>query len=373
MSTQNAGHALPSNKEQWGRDVVDAKINADTPFHMCRMESASKVELKDWLRLKVLWVTHTQQQPNHKRVFGEDKDLRPLAKLEEDSKLALEKMPWYAALAKTDRDPKTWMGLADWKESTLALERRLRTLELLQHDRMGPREALDDQDLFKMHVEPQPYPQRVTRSATLAGQKVPAERSSEDESSCDNAGNSHSSAGSSSNKYSGSKEGYASFPSSVQRTLDTLVRTRPIGEEEVNTSFLSLLRALCIYDPQLYKNIRWSPYRKAFSVNQPDEHGRPTKIITAATDGCLQLLRDDALDEDCTTLAIVEVKARSRDKNTSRLIQMQEGAEMAAWISSQHMSGHLPMRTGDSNYRYVCFYTSADLGSTLSIFLLLFS
>lgn len=85
--------------------------------------------------------------------------------------------------------------------------------------------------------------------------------------------------------------------------------------------------------------------------------------MTAATDGSLQQIPGPGIHpEDTTTYANLEAKPFEWDKHRID-IRMQEGAEMAAWISSQPRRGHFQKVNGI--YRYVKPYLlSGDSGRT---------
>ncbi|KAL7790059.1 hypothetical protein V8C37DRAFT_385296 [Trichoderma ceciliae] len=155
---------------------------------------------------------------------------------------------------------------------------------------------------------------------------------------------------SSSNQDDSQKE---SLTISFDGSVSALTHGRPPGEDDVNYSFLALLGGLSMYDDTISSKIRWSPRREEFMISRT-ESSRAGDIITARTDGCLKYLKLNLLEEQCPTLAILEVKARRRNNLTSRAIQIQEGAEMAAWISSQPTSGLLPTWVDDKGtYRRV--------------------
>ncbi|KND88655.1 hypothetical protein TOPH_06653 [Tolypocladium ophioglossoides CBS 100239] len=88
----------------------------------------------------------------------------------------------------------------------------------------------------------------------------------------------------------------------------------------------------------------WTILHKQFKVMQPDTSGEITTrrpVISARTDGCLLQTPSNKLPESGRTLAILEVKPYRR-QSKAPAIRMQEGAEMAAWISTEHAFGLLP-------------------------------
>ena len=90
-------------------------------------------------------------------------------------------------------------------------------------------------------------------------------------------------------------------------------------EQTVNAALVDFLKALTMH---FQIPMEWSFRRRAFFCN--DTKGRG---FEARVDGCLRQINSDI------PLAIVKVKSCIRE-NHIEAIRMQEGAQMAAWISS---------------------------------------
>ncbi|CAH0046573.1 unnamed protein product, partial [Clonostachys solani] len=114
---------------------------------------------------------------------------------------------------------------------------------------------------------------------------------------------------------------------------------RPPDEALVNKSVIDLLQGISMYHPAIKNKYNWTIIHQTFHVLQQRE--RKEQIMTSQTDGCLQVERNDELLENCPTLAIVEAKPVRR-KMKAIPIARQEGAEMAAWISTESLRGLLP-------------------------------
>lgn len=101
-------------------------------------------------------------------------------------------------------------------------------------------------------------------------------------------------------------------------------------EQIVNTALILFLRAVTMhYDTRAH----WSLHRHKFKLGEIDE-----EIFEARVDGYLRSLRDDQVK------AIIEVKPFPRIEDRSG-IRMQEGAQMAAWISNYPDKNPEPERT----------------------------
>lgn len=130
-----------------------------------------------------------------------------------------------------------------------------------------------------------------------------------------------------------------------------VAQNRP-DEALVNMSLILFLQGLLA--PLLRQSkigtYDWSILHKGFAVSQPTKHqpqgSLRVPILTAKTDGCLVARPSDkARAEECSVLSIVEVKPFRRDSGR-KAIQIQEAAEMAAWISTEDRWGHLPAPRG---------------------------
>ncbi len=132
-----------------------------------------------------------------------------------------------------------------------------------------------------------------------------------------------------------------------------IMANRP-DEALINMSLILLLQGVSTdlrKYPQ-YRDYNWSILHKKFNVSQPagpgQDEGRQ-EVLTAKTDGCLQF-SPPASTSRPESLAIVEVKPfrRTTSSSTTRHIQIQEGAEMAAWISSESATPGTLRSTNDT-------------------------
>ncbi|KAK5994473.1 hypothetical protein PT974_04948 [Cladobotryum mycophilum] len=336
--------------------------------------SGSKVGYKDWLLLKVLWKEH-KTYLTHDELFGKLQDLGRVTSLQTTSQNLFDMFPWYQAFESNQQDPTTWLGLAAWKQSVNTITRRLAI-----HDSMKEslNKKVSGEALFssvKLWMEPElgesdesesqvDSEEGSVREGDGDGKQVMRlQRSSHGEWSRplpirpgpSMHGKSSQSESSDGSQADHSEETDKSQPSSrgkqpsVATSASYIAGTlkNPPDEEIINMSLVLLLQGLCMYNPAVSNNIGWYGIRMAFSIEQAK-----TKIMTARTDGCLQLLQDGILEENCPTLAIIEVKPHKRVDNRVA-IQMQEGAEMAAWISSKPFSGEMPKLADPERHRRV--------------------
>ncbi|RSL55637.1 hypothetical protein CEP53_007044 [Fusarium sp. AF-6] len=104
-----------------------------------------------------------------------------------------------------------------------------------------------------------------------------------------------------------------------------------------------------------HKDYAWSIVHKQYSITMPNpanQSGTKT-ILTARTDGYLQAKRPGCLPDDNDALAIIEVKPYRRHNPPANLkaVRIQEGAEMASWISAESTKGLLPPNRTTKTYR----------------------
>ncbi|KAK7426108.1 hypothetical protein QQZ08_007418 [Neonectria magnoliae] len=123
-------------------------------------------------------------------------------------------------------------------------------------------------------------------------------------------------------------------------------------------STVLLLQGVCMTLLQKlpeYNLYDWSILHKMFHISQtdPEDNRTETKILTARTDGCLQARHRGQGPDKGDVLAIIEVKLyrRFRPKANTAPIRIQEGAEMAAWISTEARKGLFPPRSDKTIYR----------------------
>ncbi|KAK5994475.1 hypothetical protein PT974_04950 [Cladobotryum mycophilum] len=367
MSRPQDEEPLPNNVSAW---KLRAKANGlkESEYLSCeipQMNSASQVELADWLRLRILWKVHGRDHPSHERLFG-TLGIERIANLRNTSQNLLRKMPWYRAVQNELDSPVEWQGLAAWKQSVRTIERRLELQTAIQKS-VGVKsgaEELGGEDLFnavKLWVEPRslqfehadvetaledegdkarkPRVRRNTRgewespaTTNLPGTVKPEATATRDSSQGEGM----------------ERESYTSGSSFGTALI------RPPDEEIINMSLILLLQGLCMYDASLCDKVGWYAIRMPFSVTK-----LKAKVMTARIDGCLQVLQNEKLEEECPTLAIVEVKPKKR-ADIRKSVQIQEGAEMAAWISSKPTSGVLPSLTESHLYRRVILSQDFD-------------
>ncbi|KAM6505682.1 hypothetical protein FSOLCH5_013855 [Fusarium solani] len=149
----------------------------------------------------------------------------------------------------------------------------------------------------------------------------------------------------------------ASTPESGLSAEGRMINKHRPDEALVNMTLLLFLQGVRM--PLLQQPSRreysWSIVHKQFSVSHPDPDDRTKRsnIMTARTDGYLQATRDHQDPDSSDALAIIEVKPFHRFTVTSnqKAVQIQAGAEMAAWISTESTKGLLPTSPETKTYR----------------------
>ncbi|KAL9110950.1 MAG: hypothetical protein Q9227_004565 [Pyrenula ochraceoflavens] len=119
-------------------------------------------------------------------------------------------------------------------------------------------------------------------------------------------------------------------------------------EQTVNTALVSLLSAITMLMKDL--NVEWTLHQRTFNISTN---------MKARTDG---ILRDRRSGKP---LAILEVKSAPRFFRRDH-IRMQEGAQMAAWISTESAFGQFSHSMKDNLMRLVALQHLVDLANVFS-------
>ncbi|RMJ09889.1 hypothetical protein CDV36_010496 [Fusarium kuroshium] len=350
---------IPSTPAQWA-SIVSKTHETGDPFaiDISQIEpnsfgSASKLKYEDWLLLRVLW-KKSDGRPTHQTIFGPIKgsELRAAA----ERKLA--EQSWMNALKKSSNNTMEWSYMAPWKLNLSEIASRRPAVRSQNEGSI-----YDDADPFRLLVEPshRRRPHRNTVPRNPAGPSASARSSSQSSSSTfasresptrsDELAVSSGSPGSLRGRL-----GTSSPESGTSFEAKMINKHRP-DEALINMTLLLLLQGVCmpLLQPPHREEYGWSIVQKQFSVSYPDPETPPgrSKILTARTDGCLQVRRPNREADKPDVLAIIEVKPyfRSKPKQNEIAVQIQEGAEMASWISTESMKGMLPTKPESNMYR----------------------
>ncbi|KAM5343288.1 hypothetical protein ACJ41O_014254 [Fusarium nematophilum] len=329
--------------------------------------SASKLKYEDWMLLRVIWPSH-HGQPTYNSVFGSaGQEWRARAEA------ALSPEPWMQALLAGDNHPLAWSILAPWKLSANDISRRLPAqLDL-------PSGAVyDDLDPFRVVVEPsdpRSRPRRNTsgkpsdpfETAEAKSQQMKKYIETYDPQSSSAyppppARPGHSRPGDKppSSASPNSSTGRRASPSDANSGLSLegrLINKHRPDEAIINMSLVLLLQGvtMSLLQTKKYEPYDWTILHKLFSVTQPnpDNGSKRTRLLTAKSDGCLQVSRPGQDPDNGDTLAIIEVKPyrRLNPVKNAAAVRVQEGAEMAAWISTEPRRGLLPASAKKGTYR----------------------
>lgn len=342
---------IPGSRQQWHTEAQRLHIDsasvsiagiADHDF-----ASASKLKFEDWLCLRIIW-TYGSGQPTHEAIFGTHG-----GKLRQQAEQTLSREPFWDALARGSENPLSWAHLALWRLSVNDI--RGRTPALLE---LAPGQVYDDADPFRLMIEP---PNKLRRN-------MPTKNYGE----LSNSTGSSASQNTSPPRSQNLSERLASSAGSPRPLVTRARKVSPVsstGEESrminnnrpdealINMSLILLLQGVCmrLLQERQYAEYDWSILHKQFSVSHLDSQDPrvKTKIFTAKTDGCLQVRRRGQDPDAGEALAIVEVKPyrRTQPRSNTGAIQIQEGAEMAAWISTSVKTGFLPADSENRVYR----------------------
>ncbi|RSM07396.1 hypothetical protein CEP52_005226 [Fusarium oligoseptatum] len=357
-------YPIPSTPQDWANIVGQRHATAD-PYGLDisnigpnAFGSASKLKYEDWLLLRVLWQP-TAGKATHKTIFGD----KAGSELKAAADRQLAKEPWMQALKSQSHNPMQWSYMAAWKLNLAEIVKRVKCLRNLEEGKI-----YDDSDPFRLLVEPSDPRRRPHRNV------VPPQYFGRGPGSSDRASSQSSSVSTSSAPYvspthtdrlaassgaAGSLRGRdgASTPESGLSAEGRMINKHRPDEALVNMTLLLLLQGVCmplLQQPSL-QSYSWSIVHKQFSVSHPDpdDRNKRSKIMTARTDGYLQATRANQDLDSSDALAIIEVKPFRRFTVTSnqKAVQIQEGAEMAAWISTESTKGLLPTSPETKTYR----------------------
>ncbi|CAI6090635.1 unnamed protein product [Clonostachys chloroleuca] len=329
---------LPQTPSEWAECIRTLRhlVAHVSPYKLSldgvkRLASASVLEFDDWLLLRILTVQIRKQNPTPSLILGSN--VGPT--IEKECLQYLQQQRWWPAIQSGSDEPEDWYEMALWKEADLEIAARD---EAIQYE--SPEYDLENLFAYKVCVEPAsgsspaftPEPESRPRPAAVAGQSSRRESDITSAQTAEAFGfEVHPVSPVGGSNYSPGKVSVSSMSHRLAR--------RPPDEALVNGAIIDLLRGISMKHPVIKKKYKWSIIHQTFHVFQQRE--TKEKVMTSQTDGCLQVVKKGHLLEACPTLAIVEAKPVRR-KMKEIPIAMQEGAEMAAWISTKSLRGLLP-------------------------------
>lgn len=370
---------LPNNERSWATCIREHRrslpqsnpstVSLDNLEH--HLKSASKLKFPDWLLLKAVLV-EVNEKPTPINLLGENVG----ASLEKDSRLHLQGERWWPAVESKSIEHASWREMWLWKKAQLKVDRRTTNL-LTKLSPDGLEISSDLDDSAEPAEDRRPTAQRgqdKRRSDHAADKRTVVEygrtsssepdspseggstvyRNSSDEDMQDEAPASNA-ISQGNNSDTGSSFKAPSSKSSIddESTMSNDTRTlsdSPPDEVLVNTALGLLLEGITESHPDVDGKFEWTVFHRRFEVSQlqdRDNEEKREKVMTARVDGCLQTIEPGKLEEHSDALCILEVKPVRR--KAKRLpIAMQEAAEMAAWISTEHELGLLPSFQSDA-------------------------
>lgn len=315
---------LPKNENNWSARVVAQGINDQSIYTFNHAESGSKIGLKQFLLLRVLWTRADAHE------IQEESERQLKTHLKTAGKLLRDTPDWKRYTSSCYKDLETLQDQGFAYLGTFALVR------LYQLNTKAITASFDGGGAPKLDITPiaMRTRSRVSRASRRPGTSTPpsptplrrdreAAWMQDDSNLSDDAET--ASLASEFADVSLSEFQATRLDISPQSPLvtDVAQSLQQISDEQlVNVALLAYLDALLIHFPQLKAS--WTPERRAFTVKDRGLN----KIYEARVDGFLRRRIDDEI------IAIIEVKPFVRTVSTDA-IRMQEGAQMAAWIS-QH-------------------------------------
>ena len=299
----------PSSPNSWKKEYLENSLSDKTIFDLENYNSGSSISYRQFLLLRVLWIKENTEK------FSEQAEVRGkwFKKIYEDK-----------ARDEFDSLRLTSAGWKNYLESIKAPPRPTATRPAEEHDYLplGTFALVRYYQESANGIDSEEISQKTrywTRSAANKDQKTQSDPFS-----------------------TPSRSDYAEpidslfemmalgspqepTPSSLMTAYsppsrETAIALAPTADEQiVNTALILFLTAITMH---ITSKLHWSLERRAFQVQKGME-----KVFEARVDGILHQRSNKQ-----NVLAIIEVKPRQRwDKQ--REIQMQEAAQMAAWIS----------------------------------------
>ncbi|KAF5011721.1 hypothetical protein FDECE_2181 [Fusarium decemcellulare] len=374
-SNETTTQEVPTSHEEWSKQLKDARKQPGDVLDRAyspdisrigenELRSASKLKYEDWLLLKVIWKP-SNKHPTHNTFFSSQGP-----RLRAEAKTVMSGLPWMKALRDGEKSPLNWSYMAPWKMSTTDINKRMPADLDLAKGRV-----YDDADPFRLVIEPsnaRGRPRRAVNpdharrradmeatyerlhdaldrdqpavSSQLRPHKSPSPQKSD-----------HTASRSASGGSLGGKAGSWS-PGSADSAEARMINKHRPDEALINMSLILLLQGVCM--PLLHTTFTdfysWSILHRQLSVSHSGtESHKRVKVLTAKADGCLTSTIPGDDPDRGDTLVIIEVKPYRRDKPVANAtaVRIQEGAEMAAWISTESMRGLLPRESQKRTYR----------------------
>ncbi|KAF4466903.1 hypothetical protein FALBO_6231 [Fusarium albosuccineum] len=332
-SNETTTQEVPTSHEEWSKQLKDARKQPGDVLDRAyspdisrigenELRSASKLKYEDWLLLKVIWKP-SNKHPTHNTFFSSQGP-----RLRAQAETVMSRLPWMKALKDEEKSPLNWSYMAPWKMSTTDINKRMPAdLDLAQG------RVYDDADPFRLVIEPSNARGRPRRAVNPDH----AQRRADMEATYKRL---HDALDRDQPAVSSQPRPHKSpSPQRVIIQLHGLRPAVPLGER---------------LEAGLRDSYSWSILHRQLSVSHPGtESDKRVKILTAKTDGCLTSTIPGEDPDRGDTLVIIEVKPYRRDKplTNATAVRIQEGAEMAAWISTESMRGLLPGESQKRTYR----------------------
>ena len=310
---------LPSSPHLWRSQAIQCGLQGGTIFDLDKYHSASKIDYKQFLHLRALWITASQWN------FADTKNRKTWIA-----------NPYYNKAKKRLKEWEFWGPYLETLEQSpeqlrIGVFPRLGTFSLVRHQQLEVNRCKGDKEPTPKFFSPVQY---QTRSRSRLQQNEPLQRSD--------------------SPTPGARAWELSLPRTpinlvkFQNLLDdillslapesarsdlpepmspisrNMVKEFPAADDEqiVNSALVLFLNAVVIH---FVRKADWTLHRKAFRIGKSDKKAK--EGFEARVDGFLRRRCDDEV------MAIVETKACVREEKELD-IQMQEAAQMAAWIST---------------------------------------
>jgi hypothetical protein len=318
MSTSTP-EELPSSPHLWKCQAIHCGLQGGTVFDLDKYHSASKIDFKQFLHLRALWIPAKQEDfadPKNRQTWLAD------AYYEQAKKRLKGWKPWesYLKTLKQTRE-QLYTGMFP----------QLGTFSLVRHQQLDVDRCKGDKEPTPKFFSPVRY---QTRLRSKLQQNDPFQRSDSPTPGARAGELNLPQTPVNLVKYQNllddipsslaSESARSDFPESMSPISADMVKEFPAADDEqiVNSALVLFLNAVVIH---FVRKADWTLHRKIFRIGKSNKRNK--EGFEARVDGFLRRHFDDKV------MAIVETKACVREAKEAD-IQMQETAQMAAWIST---------------------------------------
>ena len=310
---------LPSSPHLWRSQATSRGLQGGTIFDLDKYHSASKIDFKQFLHLRALWIPADQSkfaEPENRRIWLANAHY-------EDAKRLLKKWESWGPYLETLKQTREQLYTRTFPQlGTFSLVRHKQSeVDRCKGDgeptpkffspvryQTRSRSRLQQNNLFRRSDSPTPGARAGESNLPQTPEPLVKFQNLPDDIPPSLA----------------SESARSDIPESMSPLSGDMLKDFPAADDEqiVNSALVDFLNAVIIH---FVRKADWTLHRKIFRIGKSDKNNK--EGFEARVDGFLRRRSDDKV------MAIVETKACMREEKEVD-IQMQETAQMAAWIST---------------------------------------